>query len=266
MIKKLCIAGVSLAALGLLFGTTRVGSYVSTAWNKVRNTAKGQVPIEFEIERIRDQVARLVPDMKKNLTLIAEETVAVENLREEIATIRANLEREKQKILAMTEDLERGTQTIVYDGREYTRARVSEKLRRDLASYQRCEQELKSKEQLLEAKERSLEAAREQLASMRDQKRDLEVQLAQLEAELKTVRLKQTQSKFALDDSRLSDIKASLAELRNRLRVEAMTVELHGEFANDEIPVERRGQPASDIVKEVRKYFGATTDRVAERP
>jgi hypothetical protein len=74
----------------------------------MRVSANKQVPVEFEIERIKGQVAKLVPDMKKNLGAIAEEMVAVENLREEIARTRVKLEDQKQNILTMTADLETG--------------------------------------------------------------------------------------------------------------------------------------------------------------
>jgi chromosome segregation ATPase len=156
----------------------------------------------------------------------------------------------------MTADLETGSEFLVYGGRSYSRDRLQTKLTADLASYRRCQEELSSREQLLEAKERSLEATREQLATMRDQKRELEVQIAQLEAELKTVRLAQSRCKFQLDDSRLAEIKASLADVRNRLKVEAKTAELQGEFANDAIPVERKQQSADEVIREVHNYFG----------
>src|SRR5262249_37473870 len=161
----------------------------------------------------------------------------IENLKDEIAVTRANLKEQEKSIRTMSRDLETGAQKIEYKGKEFSAARVSEKLSRDFASYKRCEAEVKSKEQLLEAKERALEAAPEQLATMKSQKQELEVQIAQLEAEVKTVRLAQTRDKFQLDDSRLAQCKATLAEVRNRLNVEKTVTALHGEFANDFIPV-----------------------------
>src|SRR5262249_23094024 len=218
-LKKLEIVALMCGAGFWVLRTTKVASYAGTAWSKIRASANNQVPVEFEIDRIRHEVAQLVPDMKKHLGVIAEEMVAIENLREEITTTRANLDTQKQAIAQMAQDLKSDSQTVVYNNRQYSRARISEKLARDLASCKRCETELKSKEQLLDAKERSLEAAREQLASMKDQKRELEVKIAQLEARLKTVRLAQTKNKFQFDDSRLAHIKQSLADVDNRLKV-----------------------------------------------
>src|SRR5581483_2658916 len=139
----------------------------------------------------------------------------------------------------------------VSDGHRFSGERMRQKLASDFASYQRAVAELKSKEQLLEAKERSLESARERLASMRSQKEELEVQVAQLEAELKAVRLAQTQNKFEIDDSALAQCKATLAEIRNRLKVEKTAAELHGEFANDHLPTAKKAKSAEELSREI---------------
>lgn len=256
MLKKIAFAVLAVAAGLFLFSHTRLASYGGTAWKKVREATKQQVPLEFEIERIRHEVAQLIPDMQKNLSVLAEEIVAVQNLKEEIDTTRVNLNKQKDRIHALKEDLKRGSERVVYDGRPYSVNRVRELLSRDLTAAQRCEQEIRSKEQLLEAKERALDAAREQLASMRSQKQELEVQVAQLEADVKTVRLAQTRSQFQLNDSRLSHIKGSLADLRSRLKVQQTHAILLGEFANDVIPVEKKAKSSEQLISEVETYLG----------
>jgi chromosome segregation ATPase len=267
MIKKLAITAVAVLGVLFLLNTTGLSSYTSVAFNKIRGTFKRQVPLEFEIERIRHEIAQLVPDMKKNLSAVAEEMVAIENLKDEIQVTKGNLEREKGKILTMKEDLESGAQTISYGGRDYSANRIREKLTADFASYQRAETEVKSKEQLLEAKERSLDAAREQLASIRTQKQELETEVAKLEADVKQVRLAQCRNQFHFDDSRLARVKAALADLRNRLKVEKTEDELVGQFANDNaIPVEKKAKSAKELSKEINAYFQGegSPDKVAE--
>jgi len=255
MCRKIGLAAVLVVAGLFLLNWVGLGSYTSTAWQKIKGNAKKQVPLEFEIERVRNQVSQLIPDMKKNLTVVAEEIVAVENLKEEIADIRTRLMGEQKKMQAMAKDLESGNKFVVYDGKQYSADRVREKLSRDFNSFKRCKAELESKEKLLEAKERALDAARQQLATIRIQKGELEVLIAQLEAELKTVRLAQSQSKYTFDDSKLAQAKATLADIKNRLNAEKNLVELEGQFANDNIPVEKRERSAKDLAKEVNTYF-----------
>lgn len=266
MLKKIGIGVLGATLLVGILSYTKMGSYAQTAWGKFRSKVGDQVPVEFEIERLRHELAQLEPDMKKNRSAIAEEIVAIDNLREEIAATRVSLKKQKKQIVQMTDDLESGQTQFVYANRPYTAARVAEKLERDMASYKRCESELKTREQVLETKEKSLEAAREQLASMRDQKQDLALQIERLDAERKTVELAQSRSKVQLDDSRLAELKRSIAEVRNRLKVKKTELDLAGEFANDPIPVEKKTKGVKKLTQEVREYFKGSTseDKVAD--
>jgi translation initiation factor 1 (eIF-1/SUI1) len=255
MFKKIGIAALAVVAGLFILNNTRLGSYGWTAWKKGVKSVKAQVPLEFEIERVRQQVAQLVPDMKQNLTKIAEEIVAVENMREEIAVTRTNLKKQKENVRVMTDELKSGNELVMLHGREFKRSRIAERLAADLKSCMHCEENLKIKEQLLENKERSLDSEREKLVSMRQQKQELEVMVGKLEADLKAVRLAQTKSKFQIDDSRLAHIKASIAELQSRLRVEVVANELHGEFANDTAVKAEKGKSAADVVKDAEAYL-----------
>jgi len=258
MLRKIGFLTLMAAAGLFILSQTRVGSYGGTAWKKVRNATKNQIPIEFEIERLRHEVAQLQPDMKNQLSGIAEEMVAVQNLREEIDSTKTSLSKQKEILRAMADDLKRGITPVSYStGRPYSATYAREKLDRDLAGCKRCEQEVKNKEQLLEAKERALDAARERLASVKGQQKDLEVAIAGLEADLRTVRLAQTRSKFEFDDSRLAHIKQSLADLKTRLQVEKKTSELYGDFANDAAPAsEPKAKSSDQVIHDVEAYLG----------
>jgi hypothetical protein len=204
--------------------------------------------------------------MRKHINAIAAETVAVENLKTDIDVVHRNLEKQKESIRVMNEDLKSGNQRIKYGDMTYSRERIKTKLARDLVSCKRCADELKAKEGLLEAKQEALQAAREQLASMQQQKEDLEVQIAQMEAELRAVRVAQTRSSFKLDDSRLGQIKESIKNLRTRIDTERKVAELEGEFARD-IPVEKKVKSAEELSKEVEAFLSDSTksdDKIAE--
>jgi chromosome segregation ATPase len=255
-VRKIATVGLVVAGGLLVLSWAGLSSYPATAYKNFRQNLKKQVPLEFEIERLRHQVSQLVPDMKKNLSTMAEMMVAVDNLRTEVTVTRAKLQDQKDNILAMTRDLEAGATTINYNGHDYPRTRIREKLARDFKSYQVAEEGLKSKEKLLEAKEKELDASRSQLAELKSQKQELEVELARLEAELKTLRLAQSRSKFQFNNSSLAQCKATLADIRNRLKVEKTAAELEGDFANDAIKVEKKAPSAKELTQEIKGYFG----------
>lgn len=266
MIRKIGITALILAAGVFAWNRTNAGSYVQTLWEKCKSKATKQVSLEFEIDRIRKEIDRLIPDMKKNLGTLAQEMVAVENLREEIATTRVNLEKQKVALKGMKEALESDVTPVVFNRRTYTAPRLREMLVTNLSACQRCEDALTHKERLLEAKERAVESAKEQLATIRGQKQELEVQLAQLEAEIKTVRIAQAKSRIQMDDSRLAGVKSAIAEVRNRLRVEVREIELNGQFvAEPTVAEEARVRTNTDVIRDVEAYLNGNAPTTGER-
>jgi septation ring formation regulator EzrA len=250
-----------------VFHRTHLGSYVATAWCNVTKDARNQVPLEFEVDRIRHEIERLDDDMRGQLGPIAEEMATVKTLGHRVQITRKSLADEKSALLALTRQVEAGEKYVSTGDEEYSAEDAKVKLARDFASFQGCEAELKSQEQLLAAKRQSLQAVTDQLAGMKGLKRDLEIRLAQLEADLKTVRLAQTKDKFQLDDSRLSDIKNSLSDIEHRLNVERARTELNGQYVGTPVPARKKVLPTSDLTAAVKKYFdkapASKTEKVA---
>src|SRR4029077_2045884 len=99
MAKKALI-GVAVAAVlsTLVFGRDAI-SYVKTFGSSARDAIKAEVPLEFEIQRARDMVGNLVPDIRKCMHVIAEEEVNVEHLFKEIARAETDMNKQKDEIV-----------------------------------------------------------------------------------------------------------------------------------------------------------------------
>lgn len=249
MFRKLFLIG--LGAAGALFVTNAVWSgSISTAWKKARTCVERQISPEFEIERIRGQIAKLSPDMNRHIEKIAEATVECASLQRKIELVSSELDKRQKDMLAMTEKVERGLIPV-----GYTPTNMKEKLARDLKSYKNCERDLSNKQKLLEAKQKALEAARNQLRTIQTSRQELEVEVARLEAELAQVRAETAASKIVLDDSRLGKIKGSIEKLRETIEREKQVVELTGQFGGDPV-VEAKVEPVKDVVAEIRETFG----------
>jgi len=198
--------------------------------------------------------------MRKNLSLVAAETVAIQNLRDEIKDTQVKLDNQKGDLRAMKDEL-KTEKMVSFNGQSYTPSKMRALVSQKLAAAKRCQGELDAKKLLLEAKEKSLDAAREQLASIRHQKTEMEVQIAQIEAELKTLRLAQTKSNIQLDDSRLARIKGALQDVRNQMNTQQIEADLVAQF-NDETSIYTPGKKAADpkqIGKEVDEFLGGAT-------
>ncbi len=257
MLKKIGFAALAVVAGLFILNSTHLGSYAKTAWHKVKKTAKCQVPLEFQLESARTEIAQLIPDMMKHIDSIAHETQVVRRLKEEITTTKVNLTKQRERIFTLKEDLKKADAYVTLGEKRYSADRLSVRLARDLAACQRCEKDLETREKMLEAKEAALEAANDQLASMRSEKDNLEVLVDQMEAELKTLRVAQTRSQFHLDDSRLSQIKARLEDIRDQMRAQRTAQELRAQFLGDSIPVETTKVAPSkeNVIKAVEAYL-----------
>ena len=254
MIKKVLITTAVLAALGgLVFGIDAF-SYLSTSARKVRSEVKANVPLEFEIERARTMVGDLIPDIQKNMHVIAQEEVEVADLSEQIARAEKSMDTERKRLLTLRSDLDNSAGKFHYAGKKASGQEVRTELNRRFERFKTAEATLKAKRQMLEARERSLAAARDKLEGMLASKRDLEVQVQNLEARLKVVQAAQASSQFQFDDSRLSRCKKLVQELRKRLDVAERIVEQDGKLMEN---LSMDSEAPEDIAEQIDRYFGA---------
>jgi hypothetical protein len=260
MCKKIAIVAVAVVAGLILLNKTSIGSYVGFGWKKSKQLFQQQVPPEVQVERLRYELTQLDPEIKKARRTLAEEAVAVEMLREDVAKTRLALDKRLSEIQTMRDDLKSGAKLIVYNNTEYPASRVRAMLAADWESYKRAEEGLKSKENLLEAKEKALAEGHKQLGSMTGLKDQLAAELDQVEAELKTLRLAQTRNNIQIDNTRITRFNNSLDELKKRIRVEKTELQYEGIFSNHPAQIEKTVDVAEKALKEIDERFG---DKVA---
>jgi len=254
MVKKgLLGAALSAGALYLVFGTS-APSYVRTAFHKVRHNAKSHVPIQFEIDKTREEVMNLEPAIRENIETYARAEVDIEYLEKDIAATRDNLAHEKQALLALRDGVSRGDYRLA--GRvNYSADEVKVDLARRLDHYKNVERILQEKQATLRSKQKALAAAHKQLDTMSAQKKALLTKLDGIEASLKAIEATQASNEFEFDDSSLARAKASVADLEKRLDVLTRTAEYEGRYADAGIPVGL--EPGRDVVKEIDSKFGS---------
>lgn len=244
------VAGVGL--LALLFGTA-APSYVKTAYHKVRHSAHDAVPVQFEIDRARQQVNELEPELHRNIESIARAEVEIEHLDREIASTRENLDREGKALLALREHLATGDVKLT-GGVSYSPDEVKAEMARRLEHYKTVKGILADKEATLALHKKALIAAREQNAKMKAAKLSLMTQIEGIETRLRQIEATQAANEFNFDDSALARAKQSVAELSKRVEVIARVTEQEGRYAGNALPVIL--EPGRDIVKEVDAEFG----------
>jgi chromosome segregation ATPase len=214
--------------------------------------------VEFELQRAREEVKRLLPEIQRSLHLIAEEEVEVESLRESLAQKEARLASQEEAILSLSADLKSGDTKFVYMGRKFNVSQVQKDLTERFNRFTTLEETVKREQEMLVAKEAALESSRQTLSEMLSQRKDLEVELERLEARIRTVEARRAISAISIDDSQLARVKQLIKEIDKRLDVEDKVLDAEGNFGGL-IPVETQEEEvqAEDILERIESRFGA---------
>jgi len=253
--KKLAWLGVAALVAMVVVNATGLAKYCGPLASKFKKQVADKVPIEFQIETIKDQIAKLAPDIEAAKTRLAEKRVESKRLQTEVDTATAQLETQKDALLVRVKALESSTEFVYYGGRKVTLTEAKKKLDGDFKSFKLAEAQLKSRTQLLQIRQEELRIAQEQLEALVAAQKQAETDVAQLENEMMTVRLAETRSKYQADDSRLADIKQSIQKVRDRLEVSKQKLALDAQYGTETIPAETTDSDA-DSVEAVKAYFG----------
>lgn len=250
--KGLAIAALTAAGLGLAFGTS-APSYVKTAFHKVRQTAKDSVPIPFEIERAKQEIAGLDQVMLDFREVLARAEVDVEQLQREIAETEKNLAGEQRTMLSLRNRLESGDLRLAKNSNiQLTIDEVKGELAHKLDRYKNVSQVLANKQLALKARQKTVESARTKLNDMVNAKRDLATKIEAIQAKNESIEASQVKNDFNFDDSALARAKETVAELEKRLEVKARVAEMEGHFTGAILPEDSD----RDVIKEFDSQFG----------
>jgi len=259
MLKKIVLgSAIALGAGGLLLGTSAV-SYMKTGYHSLRDTIKEQIPLDVEIKRARDMIVDLKPEIAGNLKVIAREEVEVARLKREVEAKKATLAKSKNAILKLKDDAQSGVTYVTYNGKKFDMEQVRKDLSDRFKSYQTQEATADKLEKVLSARERNLEGARCKLDEMLAAKRQLEVEVENLQARLTMVEVAKTSNQFSVNDSRVSSVRQTVADIGTRIDVEERLTDVMDESTG--IPVLSDEAPA-DLIEQITSYFDGETKAV----
>jgi chromosome segregation ATPase len=261
MIKKLVLLGVGVLVLGGIVANTNLGSYVGTSYRRAATTVEESVPLEFQIDRARNMVRDLEPEIRRSMHVIAKEEVQVAELDRRLEHAEANAQKDKSEIIRLQSDLKSGDRVFRYAGHSYSADQVKEDLSRRFNRYRSVDSTIESMRKMRDARQRNLDAAREKLTAMMSAQRQLQVDVENLEAKLKLVQVAEASSDFQFDDSQLARAKQLMTDIRTRLDVAAKLANADTNF-QQEIPLDKA--ESDDVTHQVAEYFGLDRDEKAD--
>jgi chromosome segregation ATPase len=256
MIKKTVLSVVGLGLLSVVLFGRDACSYLSTSYNRLTSAVTDSVPVEFQIDRARDMVNNLHPEIREAMHVIAKEEVELEKLTKQIDLSQTKSAKDKGEILRLQSDLKSNESTFRYAGRTYSAEEVRQDLFGRFNRYKVNEDTLNNLTSMRDAREANLEAARKKLTAMISARQQLQVDIQNLEAKRKLVEVAQASSDYVFDDTKLARAKELITDIRTKLDVQAKLA--NGDLnVEAEIPLDE--VTPQDISDQVAKYFGIET-------
>lgn len=246
-----------------IFGLYAVGdhglSYLTTATRLAGDEVSERIPVQFELERARTMIDALVPDIKRNMIVIAKEEVSVESIRKEVASATLSLTKQREQLLALRREAGSGDQAIRIGNRPASPEQIEDELKRRLGRYKLSETTFKAKQDLLASRELSLDAARAKLERMVNAKRDLEMQVENLQARLRTVQSESVTHTVSFDETRVAKCQELVDALRVRLQVAERLITATDDDSEDFTSAVTIGD--ENVYSQIDDYFGGDKDR-----
>lgn len=249
--KGLIGAALGAGALGLVFGSA-APSYVKTSFHKARSSVKGSVPIEFEIERARQEIAALDPAIANAIESLVKAQVEAEHLQKDIAATRDEMNSEGRALQALNEHLKTGDLHLT-GGVAYSAKEVKNDLVRRMDHYKIVKILLAEKQETLNILQKNVLSAREGLGAMQNARRDLTARVEGAEARLNQIKAARTSNEFNFDDSAVGQAKKTVTELEMKLEQMARVDDLKGKYADRTVLIPTDAD--RDVTKEIEAEF-----------
>lgn len=255
--KWSAVSAGGLLVLGMVVFGTDLPSYITSSTRQVRTAVKESVPIEFELQRARDLLETMLPEIQAKIRLIAHEEVEVAALKHDIARSQKQVLAQSQRVRQLRDTLQTAQVTYAVSGQPLTRPQTMERLSREFGQCKESENLLASKQQLLQIREQSLRSALESLESVRSRKALLEQKIESLAAQHRLLKARAANTSLDVDPGQLARADQLLNQLQKRLEVATRVLQHEMELLPADEP---ESLDADELLSEVDRYLSPTTD------
>jgi hypothetical protein len=256
--KKFLVIGLLVVGGLWVCKKTHLCSYASTLWNKGRQAVKGEIPRQFELDRIQNEIDKLDNDVRVMLGPIAEKQAALNRMQRDIEAKRVTHKDLRSAVLDLTQKVEAGGQ-VSWDGDTLSPREARARLARLFARFKAVDKNLKIREQVLTAQKRAIQLAKEQLSKIAEQKSLFEARLAQLRANEEHLNLESIATPLRFDEGRVADIKNTLDAVEQGQEVEREKRTLETQYGSRPRTADEPECCPAVNTHEVRNFLGATT-------
>jgi chromosome segregation ATPase len=220
MLKKLVIFGIVGVVAVSAVKNMKVGSYIRSEFDAMREHAESKIPPEREIARLRNEIKLLDKDIWTVVTQLAKERVEVDQLREKSKDLSAKQSRDKELLQARAGSIKSATEQVTFGDRTLSLADAKVELEEGVRRFGANQKSLEALDMAISSRDKVKYGLEKQLDAMKNQKTELTASVDALEAELTALKLQQMESKYQTDETRLAKIKEDIRALKTKFAIE----------------------------------------------
>lgn len=259
---KYSVAGLLAVVVGgfLLLGSDFTGM-IKTSARSIQQSVKESVPVEFELNRAKEKINEILPDLQSQVRMIAEEEVAISRLEKEVQTDTDRIDRREELLTKLRGQMRTQQVSFSVGKMNLNRQQLANHLQTRFDHFKQSRMSLESKRRLLEKRQEGLAAAVLVLEQMRIRQSELGLKVEALAAQHRLIKASQIESGTLVDGSQLSQADQLLDQIETRLAV-AQRV-MNYQVDPFETPVESQDVSADVVLSEMDAYFAPSHDRIA---
>ncbi len=250
--KKVVLGGLALFVVaGALIGFNRMCSMTRLGVDHVQNQIDEAIPVDVQLRQLEMALNDLDPEIKDAQLAVVRQEVSVGELQDEITQLTAGVDQQWSEIVALRQAIpaDSDTEFVSVNGKEYSRDKVTNDLRRKMTRFKGAESSLNAKEDLLSKREETLSAKQSHLEKLLDLKSELTGEIEQLKARLTLVQAKQVEVSEDVDNAKVEEIKALTKKVKRRIAEKEKMLE-HEANAYGEIQVTAEADE-KDVLEEI---------------
>jgi len=264
MLKKLVVLGiVGFVAVSAVKGS-RIGERLRAHIDELCAKAEPKLNPQQEIERIRKDIKLLDKDVMTVVNQLAKERVDVRHLQEKATDLRASQSRDKELLAARAAAIKTATEQVTFGDRKLSVPEAKAELEEGVRLFNENQKSLDGMEAALVSREKVKVGLEKQLETLRNQKVELNASLDALEAKLTALKLRQMESKYQTDETRLAKIKEDMRALETKLEVEDEKLKLLPQVL-DTKPTKASKPAQTKTVDEIMSQLGGKPTQTEER-
>ena len=243
----------------LLFGSD-LTSMIRTSASSIRQSAREQVPVEFELDRAKDQINEILPDLQSQVRMIAEEEVAISRLEKEVTSDLAHLDKLERTIASLRGKADTKNVSLKAGALPMDHQQLTKQLQFRFSHFKQAKHSIQSKQRLLEKRRQGLAASLNLLQEMRLRQSELKLKVESLAAQHRLIKASKVESGTLVDGSQLSKADQLLGQIENRLAVAQRVLA----YENDtmDVAAEEETVDSQSVLAEIDQYFSPLSNEL----